>query len=298
MELFVSTVREGSFSAAGRRVGLAPASVSRYIGELEAQLGVQLFNRSTRHLGLTEAGKIFLQRIQQVLQGIEDAEAAALALQNAPRGILRVHSRTLFGIKVLSPLIPQFQKLYLELKVELRLSERRAQLREEEFDVDFQIAAPKDPGLMQRRLLRSERILVASPDYVARMPRLREPSDLSQHNCLTYWMGPDDVVWKFMRKNRLSEIVVPSSFSSNNGIILCDLAAKGHGIALLDDYTVADELKSGSLMRLMPGFRVTNSTFDEGIYATFLQSSYLPEKIRVFVDYMTENVPRQIKRTA
>jgi DNA-binding transcriptional LysR family regulator len=298
MELFVSTVREGSFSAAGRRAGLSPASVSRYVGELEAQLGVQLFHRSTRHLGLTEAGKIFFQRTEQVLHGIEDAEAAALSLQSAPRGTLRVHSRTMFGIKVLSPLIPQFQKLYPELKVELRLSERRAQLREEEFDVDFQIAAPTDPGLMQRRLLRSERILVASPAYVARMPRLREPDDLAVHDCLTYWMGPDDVIWKFMRKNRLREIVVPSSFGSNNGIVLCDLAVKGHGIALLDDYTVASELKSGKLVRLMSGHRVTNSTFDEGIYAAFLQSAYLPEKIRVFVDYMAENVPRQIKRSA
>ena len=297
MELFVSTVREGSFSAAGRRVGLSPASVSRYVGELEAQLGVQLINRSTRHLGLTEAGKIFFQRTEQVLHGIEDAEAAALALQSTPRGTLRVHSRTLFGIKVLSPLIPQFQKLYPELKVELRLSERRVQLREEEFDIDFQIAAPKDPGLMQRRLVRSDRILVASPDYVARMPRLRGPDDLAGHNCLTDWMGPDDVVWKFMRKSRLREIVVPSSFSSNNGIILCDLAVRGHGIALLDDYTVADEVKGGRLVRLLPSFRVTNSTFDEGIYATFQQSSYLPEKIRVFVDYMAESVPRLIKRS-
>jgi len=296
MELFVSTVREGSFSAAGRRAGLSPASVSRYIGELETQLGVQLFNRSTRHLGLTEAGKIFFQRTEQVLHGIEDAEAAALALQSAPRGTLRIHSRTMFGIKVLSPLMPEFQKLYPELKVELRLSERRAQLREEEFDVDFQIAAPKDPGLMQRRLLRSERILVAAPDYVARMPKLRQPGDLTAHNCLTYWMGPDDVVWKFMRKGKLSEIVVPSTFGSNNGIILCDLAVQGHGIALLDDYTVAGELKAGKLVRLMPGFQVTNSSFDEGIYATFLESSYLPEKIRVFVDYMAEQVPLRVKK--
>jgi DNA-binding transcriptional LysR family regulator len=298
MELFVSSVREGSFSAAGRRARLSPASVSRYVGELEAQLGVQLINRSTRHLGLTEAGKIFFQRTEQVLHGIEDAEAAALALQSTPRGTLRVHSRTLFGIKVLSPLIPQFQQLYPELKVELHLSERRVLLREEEFDIDFQIAAPKDPGLMQRRLVRSERILVASPDYVARMPKLRGPDDLAAHNCLTYWMGPDDVVWKFMRKSRHREIVVPSSFSSNNGIILCDLAVRGHGIALLDDYTVADEVKGGRLVRLLLGFRVTNATFDEGIYATFQQSSYLPEKIRVFVDYMAESVPRQIKRSA
>jgi DNA-binding transcriptional LysR family regulator len=298
MELLVATVREGSFSAAGRRAGLSPASVSRHVAELEAQLGVQLLNRTTRHLSLTEAGRIYAQRIEQVLHSIEDAEAAALALQATPRGTLRVHSRTMFGTTVLTPLMPRFQMQYPDLKVELRLSERRIQLREEEFDVDLQIAAPRDPSLMQRRLLASERILVASPDYVGRMPALRDPDGLVAHRCLTYWLGPEDVVWKFMRKGSLQEMVVPSSFSSNNGHVLKQLAVQGHGIALLDDYTVADELARGGLVRLLRGYRVTNSTFDEGIYATFLQTNYLAEKIRVFLDFMTENVFRQIGAAA
>lgn len=296
MELLVATVREGSFSAAGRRAGLSPASVSRHIGELEDQLGVQLLNRTTRHLSLTEAGKIYAQRVQQVLHSIEDAEAAARALHSTPRGTLRIHSRTMFGTTVLTPLMPEFQKQYPELKVELRLSERRIQLREEEFDIDLQIAAPRDPSLMQRRLFASERILVASPDYVERMPVLREPDDLAGHQCLTYWLGAEDFVWKFMRKGKLQELLVSSSFSSNNGHVLKQLALLGHGIALLDDYTVAREVESGQLVRLLRSYRVTNSTFDEGIYATFLQASYLPEKIRVFLDFLSVNVPKQIKR--
>jgi DNA-binding transcriptional LysR family regulator len=296
MELFVSAAREGSFSAAGRRNGLSPASVSRRIGELEARLGVQLFNRTTRHLALTEAGKAYLQRVEPALHSIEDAEAAALALQTTPRGTLRVHSRMLFGMTVVMPLMPQFQKAYPELKVELNLSERRIQLREEDFDIDFRIAAPKDASLMQRRLLATERILVAAPDYIARMPSLRDPNDLSAHNCLTYWMGSNDVVWRFMRKGKLQEMMVPSSFSTNNGYVLHQLAVKGHGIALLDDYTVASEIERGQLRRLLPGHRVTNSTFDEGIYATFLQSDYLPGKIRAFVDFMAAHVPGQIKK--
>ena len=296
MELLVATVREGSFSAAGRRAGLSPASVSRHIGELEATLGVQLLNRTTRHLSLTEAGKIYAQRAEQILHSIEDAAAAALALQKTPRGTLRVHSRTLFGMTVLTPLLPRFQKLYPDLKVELFLSERRVQLREQEFDVDLQIAAPRDPSLMQRRLLASERILVAAPGYVARMPPLRVPADITRHNCLAYWLGPEEVVWKFMSKGKLTELVIPSSFSSNNGHVLIQLATMGHGIALLDDYTVASELARGRLVRLLPGYRVTNSTFDEGIYATFLQTNYLPEKIRVFLDYLAASVPEQIRK--
>jgi DNA-binding transcriptional LysR family regulator len=298
MELLVLTVREGSFSAAGRRAGLSPASVSRHIADLEATLGVQLLNRTTRHLSLTEAGKVYAQRAEQILHSIEDAAAAALALQKTPRGTLRVHSRTLFGMMMLTPLLPRFQKLYPALKVELFLSERRIQLREQDFDVDLQIAAPRDPSLMQRRLLASERILVAAPDYVARMPAVRVPADLAGHNCLTYWLGSEDVVWKFMSKGKLTEMIVPSSFICNNGHVLIQLAVMGQGIALLDDYTVASELAAGRLVRLLPGYRVTNSSFDEGIYATFLQTNYLPEKIRVFLDFLAANVPEQIKRQA
>lgn len=297
LELFVGTAREGSLSAAGRRAGLSPASVSRHIGELEVRLGVQLFHRTTRHLALTDAGKAFLQRIEQVLHSIEDAEAAALALQAVPRGTLRVHSRTLFGIKIVTPLLPRFQVAYPELKVELRLSERRIQLRDEEFDIDLLIGAPNDPSVMQRRLLVSQRILVASPDYVRGRPALRRPEDLAQHNCLTYWMGSDQVVWKFLHnRGALSEIAVLSSFTCNNGLILSELAVMGHGIALLDDYTVAEELGAGKLVRLLPSYKVTNSNFDEGICAAFLPSAYLPEKIRVFIDFMAREVPSFAKR--
>lgn len=298
LELFVGTAHEGSLSAAGRQAGLSPASVSRHIGKLEARLGVHLFHRTTRHLALTDAGKAFLQRVEQVLHGIEDAEAAALALQTVPRGTLRIHSRTMFGIKVATPLLPRFQAAYPELKVELRLSERRIQLRDEEFDVDLLIGMPNDPSLVRRRLLASQRILVASPDYMRGRPPLREPADLAHHNCLTYWTAPEQVVWKFLSKGgALTEFAVPSFLTCNSGLILSDLAVMGHGIALLDDYTVADELKSGTLVRLLPAYKVTNSSFDEGVSAAFLPSTYLPEKIRVFIDFMAREVPRLVKRS-
>jgi DNA-binding transcriptional LysR family regulator len=99
-----------------------------------------------------------------------------------------------------------------------------------------------------------------------------------------------------MRKGKLKEMTVPSSFSANNGYVLHQLAVMGHGIALLDDYTVSGEIERGQLRRLLPGYRVTNSTFDEGIFATFLQTNYLPGKIRAFVDFLAANVPSQVRK--
>lgn len=292
MELFVSAVREGSFSAAGRRANLSPASVSRQIAALEASLSVQLLNRTSRSLTLTEAGREYLARLEPALLGIAEAEAAAVALQTTPRGTLRVHSRLMFGMRVVAPLIPEFQARFPELRVELRLAERPARLAEEEIDIDLRIGAPPDGQLMQRLLLRSERILVASPSYLAQREPVRAPRDLLAQHCLAYWLGPEDVVWRFLGEAGLEELTVAARFASNNGEVLRGLALAGHGIALLDDYTVRADLRAGRLVRLLPGLRVTNTGFDVGIHAVFRQASALPAKTRAFLDFLVEALPR------
>jgi DNA-binding transcriptional LysR family regulator len=297
MELFASAVREGSFSAAGRRAGLSPAAVSRQVAALEAALGTQLLNRTSRALTLTEAGREYLTRLEPILQDIAEAEAAAAALQATPRGTLRVHSRLMFGMRVVAPLIPAFQDRYAELRVELRLAEHAARLAEDDVDIDLRIGAPPDQHLMQRRLLRSERLLVASPAYLARMPPVRVPRDLLAQHCLAYWMGPEDVVWRFLDQGALEEVRIAARFASNNGEVLRGMALAGHGIALLDDYTVREELEAGRLVRLLPRLRVTNTGFDLGIFAVFRQASLLPAKTRAFLDFLVEALPRSIGRT-
>lgn len=290
MELFASAVREGSFSAAGRSLGLSPASVSRQIAALEAALNVQLLNRTSRSLSLTDAGREYLARLEPILQNIGEAEAAATALQATPRGTLRVHSRLMFGMRVVAPLIPAFQARYPELRVELRLSERPARMAEEEVDIDLRIGAPPEGPLMQRRLLRSERILVASPGYLRTMPPVTQPRDVLGQHCLTYWLGPEDAVWRFLDAGGLQELPIAARFSSNNGEALREMAIAGHGITLLDDYTVQADLDAGRLVRLLPQWRVTNTGFDLGIFAIFRQASHLPAKTRVFLDFLVEAI--------
>ncbi|WP_431283663.1 LysR family transcriptional regulator [Humitalea sp. 24SJ18S-53] len=288
MELFVSAVREGSFSAAGRRAGLSPATVSRQVAALEGSLNTQLLNRTSRTLALTDAGREYLARLEPILLNLTEAEAAATALQATPRGTLRVHSRLMFGMHVVAPLIPAFQARYPELRVELRLAEHPARLAEDEIDIDLRIGAPPEAQLMQRRLLRSERVLVASPGYLARMPPVTVPRDLLAQHCLGYWLGPEDLVWRFLTEGALEELRIAARFSSNNGEVLRQMAVAGHGIALLDDYTVRQELQSGRLVRLLPEARVTNTGFDLGIYAVFRQTSLLPAKTRAFLDFLVE----------
>lgn len=213
---------------------------------------MQLLDRTSRKLVLTDAGRAYFERIEPALQTIREAGAAAGAFQATPSGTLRVHSRTMFGTRIIAPPIPRFQALYPSVRVELRLAGRPANLTREEIDIELRIGLPPDSSLKQRLILASERILVASPAYLDRMPPVACPQDVLVHRCLTYRLGPDEPVWRFLADGTLEEMVVPSAFSTNNGEVLRTLAALGHGIALLDDYTVQPDIDAGRLVRLPP----------------------------------------------
>jgi DNA-binding transcriptional LysR family regulator len=286
MELFVATAESGSFSAAGRLYGLSPASVSRYINDLEGDIGAPLIHRSTRALSLTECGEAYVLDARNILASVKAADTAASARQEKIEGLLRVHSRTMFGVSVLAGLQPAFYELYPDLVVDLHLSESAVRLREDGFDLDFRIAPPAESGLVRRRLFLSQRILVASPDYVEHHPAVTRPEDLLEHQCMTYWLNHERVFWRFRVEGRELELPIPRTFSSNNGLVLLQMARQGKGIALLDDYTVAEDLAAGALVQLLPDVRVTNATFEEGIFVTYLETPFLPAKLRLYIDFV------------
>lgn len=286
MELFLATADSGSFSAAGRLHGLSPASVARHVSDLEARLGVLLIHRSTRALTLTESGEIYRRDARDILASVKAAETAIADLNDTPRGLLRVHSRTMFGVSVLSRLLPEFRGLYPDLLVDLHLSEQAMRLHEDGFDLDFRIAPPAEQGLIQRRILQSRRILVAAPGYLKKTAPITRPTDLMRCACLTYWISHEQVFWRFRDGRTEEELPVPSAFSSNNGLLLLDMALAGQGVALLDDYTVADHIASGALAALLPHLQVTNTSFETGIYVTYREAPFIPVKMRIYIDFV------------
>ena len=300
MELFAAAARLGSFSEAARHASLSPASVSRIIGDFEALLRVQLFNRTSRTLALTDAGATYLSRIEPLLDAVRMAEAEAASFQTRPTGRLRVHSRLMFGNRVLAPLIPAFQALHPEISVELLLAERAADLSHHDahIDVEIRIGPAPDPALASALILPTERVLVASPAYLQGAPPVARPADLAAHRCLTYHMGADEPVWRFARNGALEEIPIRPVTATNSGEVLRMLALAGHGIVLLDDYTVQSDIEAGRLRRLLSGFAATNSTFQfgRGIHAVFRRRGYVPAKVRAFIDFLTaERVRAQLR---
>ena len=289
LRIFVATQRKGSLSAAARSLSLSPATISRRISALEEELGVQLVDRTSRNLKMTEAGQAFLERAEVVLEAMAEAEQAARNSRQRPEGRLRVHSRTHVALRVLAPLLPRFAQRYPDIRVELELSEHPVNLVEHDFDVDIRTGESNDSGFVIKRLLSSDEVLVASPAFLKVYSRIRHPTDLPQVRCLTYRREREAISWKYIdEQGEQQELPIQGVLTANNGEMLRLAAIGGMGIALLSEPTVRSDLQDGTLVRLLPDYRFAVRGFSNGIFAVFRQSRALPLKVRAFVDFMAE----------
>lgn len=299
MRVFVTVVQNGSLSSAGRLLGMSPASVSRNLQTLEEELGARLVHRTSRRLTLTEAGELYARQAEQILHQVEEANASVSSLELQPRGTLRVHSRMLVGQQYIVPALPRFLAAHPEVRVDLSLSNTPVDLIERNVDVDIRIGKLVDSALMVRKLVNSERIVCATPAYLASRPVPREPMDLMQQNCLTYRVNMGRTVWRFMdQAGGLTEVPVDGTFRTDNGPAVVAAAQSGIGIALLPDWSIHRELRSGQLVRLFPEYTVSYSEFENGIYAVYLQTRHMPAKLRAFLDFLAalfrEEVPHPV----
>lgn len=290
MELFLSISQTRNFSETARRFGVSATGVSRMITDIEDELKVKLLLRSTRQVALTESGQEYARQLEGILWRINELQSNITAISSAPQGLLRVHSRMMFGLGVLPPLIAAFRKLYPEIHIELTLGEAPADLRRSQIDVDFRISPPVEAGVKRRMLFQSERYLVAAPAYLAGKADLRVPEDILAHECLAYQLPGDEYTWLFKQQDPIGEVAFKPRHVSNNGIALLELARLGEGLALLDDYTVHNDIRQGRLVRVLSDYRISNKGFDEGMYATILDTPIIPAKIRLFLDFVGEHV--------
>jgi DNA-binding transcriptional LysR family regulator len=291
LRIFVITQRKGSLSAAARSLSLSPATISRRISALEEELGVQLVDRTSRNLKMTEAGQAFLEHAEVVLEAMAEAEEAARISKQAPEGRLRVHSRMQIGLRVIAPLLPRFAQRYPDIQVEFELSEHPVNLVEQDFDVDIRTGESNDSGFVIRRLLSSDEVLVASPGFAKTYPRIKHPSDLPHVRCLTYRRDREATTWKYIdEQGQQQELAIRGALSSNNGELLRLAAMGGMGIALLSEPTVRGCIQEGTLVRLLPDYRFAVRGFSNGIFAVFRQSRTLPLKVRAFVDFIAEEL--------
>ncbi|KKL79571.1 hypothetical protein LCGC14_2013460, partial [marine sediment metagenome] len=256
IRLFLKVLQAGSFSAAGRQSGLSPAAVSRSISMLESDLQAQLLYRTSRKLTLTEVGKTVAASARVIIDKMDELEAVVSEHQDAPRGLLHIHTRTSIGVNYLSSAMVAFQRKYPDIELKIWLTEEHQDLIENKIDVAIRLGNLDEPSLAVRRLWdASPRVIVASPDYLASHPPITEPNDLLDHNCLTYLDGRYDdgrALWKFRKSGQEDiEVLVSGSLQVNNtGILHCSVV-NGLGLCLLPIWVYEADLASGKLVHVL-----------------------------------------------
>lgn len=286
MKTYRRIVELGSFRAAATDRGLSNAAVSKQLMELEAELGASLIARTTRRLATTEAGQAYFERCVQILDDIAESEAAVTATQIAPRGLLRISAPMSFGLLQLMSWIPDFMRRYPQIQLDLVFNDRAIDLIEEGFDVAIRIRTTlADSSLVAKRLGTVRRDVCASPGYLAASGTPDRPGDLLAHRTLAYSHSESPTEWSLTPLaggNVVRQRVVPV-VSLNNSIGLRDAVLADMGIALIPTFIISDELRSGRLVRVLPGFRCEDHT----LFAVYPGSRHPSPKVRAFVDFAT-----------
>lgn len=275
--------RTGSFGAAAREVGLSQPSVSRIIATLEREVGVALLARSTRAVTLTEAGAQYLARVEPVLTVLEEAEHEVRG-NGELRGVLRVGASISFAMREVIPRLPQFMERHPALRIDLVLADRRQDLINEAVDVALRFGVLEDSGMMARKLGTSPRMLVASPDYLERAGTPRKPADLSAHSVILGPSGMRPDGWTFRSQGKSVSIRLDGTLNISVNEAALTAAVAGIGIASTSTWGCSQELREGSLLRVLADWEM--GTVD--VHAVLPAGRASKPASRAFVDYLSQ----------
>jgi DNA-binding transcriptional LysR family regulator len=285
MSSFVQVVDRKSFSRAARQLKLSQATVTGHVQSLEQQLGVRLLNRTTRKVSLTEEGAQFYQRCIRILAEFTEVENLAKSFERAPRGRLRLNTDVTLA-RVVAPVVSEYVQSYPEVSVELIMTDQVSDLVEGKFDLAIHAGSAFDSSLIQRRLGGAQRVVCASPIYLALRGTPRIPEDLTEHNCLTVSNSSRRNRWHFTSRTGELEIEIAGNLCSNSIEAIRAAALKGQGICLLPLLSVAEDLKTGRLLRLLPNY----AAVEAAIQALYLGGRNLSARVRTFLDFVAKRM--------
>lgn len=292
--VFVRVVELGNLSAAGRDMRISPAVASNRIKELEKHLGVRLFNRTTRQLMPTEHGTVFYAGAKQVLEAITEAEAAVSALSGQPRGTIRVTAPLGLGRRLIASGIPDFHDRFPDIEVRLRLSDHNVDILREGIDVAFKLGVIEDSSLRMRGIMECERVLVASPAYLAARGEPAEPGELigRRHDCLMLrYPGAREHSWTLRTPAGIVKLDVHGPFDSDDGDVLTGWALSGRGIVNKPRFEVEPFIRDRRLQVILPDAPPTPVQ----LAAVYPHKKLQDPKVRLLLDFMAERCQRLIR---
>jgi DNA-binding transcriptional LysR family regulator len=288
MRIYVAVVDGGSLAAAADKLDISRAMVSKQIQKLEEHLGTRLLNRTTRRLSLTESGREFYERSIQIVSDVEEAEQVAAQMNRTPQGVLRVTIPLSYGQHRLATIIGDYTQAYPKVQLDISLSDRKMDLVEDGFDLAVRIGAMPQSDLIARKIGGVRSVVCASPAYVARHGAPQTPEELQRHACLGYTLTGSGTDWRFETLDGPLVVPISGPIRADNGDIIRLAALSGAGILFQPHFIVGDDLATGRLVQLLPGWQ----SAELGVYAVYPSRKHLSAKVRTFVDFLAAALQR------
>ena len=283
--VFVEVVERGSQTAAAEALEMSRAMVSRYLGELEAWVGARLLHRTTRKLSLTGAGEQLLGQCREMLAMAEAMQSVSRTDQAAPRGTLRIACSQSLAQAWLVHALDEFIRRYPQVSVDLLVGSQAVNLVEARIDLALRITNQLDPNLIARPLAVCRSVVCATPAYLAKHGTPLRSEDLAQHNCLSYaYFGRS--IWEFSRAGEPHAVAVSGNLSANESMVLLEAVLADTGISLQPRYSVSAQLRSGTLVQLLPDYEPQQL----GIHALYGTRRQMPPALRALLDFLIERL--------
>lgn len=281
LEVFVAVAEAGSFAKAGARLRLSPPAVTRAVSALEERLGARVFNRTTRSVTITDVGRRFLESARRVLSDLETAEKEAIGETATPQGHLTITASVTFGRSALAPVVCGFLSRYPRVTASVLLLDRVVNLVEEGVDVAVRIGHLPDSGLIAKRIGAVRRVLVASPDYIARRGMPASPAELRLHSVIAFTGLMPNREWRFLNGQKQSSMNLGPVFEINDAASAIQAAEEGHGVTIALSYMVSDQVRRGKLVPILDAFALP----PQPVHLVYPQARLVAPKVRAFIDF-------------
>lgn len=283
MKAFSAVVAEGSFVKAAEKLLLSPQLVSKYVAQLEENLQTRLLNRTTRRVTLTEAGRSYFERCNQVLLDIEEMENSLGNLHQKVSGMLSISAPMSFAIHHLGALMVAFQKQYPEVDLNLQLTDKKIDILEDGIDIALRIGKLQDSALIAKKIAPINLVICASPEYLREYGVPIIPSDLQKHRYLRYVYSDNSTIFSQFEQSA-SALKFRSHFIANNGDLLISAAIEGGGVTIQPSFIAAKAIKEGKLQAILPAY----APEPLGLYAVYTHRKFLAAKVRCFIDFISD----------
>lgn len=289
IRVFLDVAQRLSFAAVAEDRGVNASSISRTIAQLEDAVGVRLVQRSTRSMALTEAGEIFYSRATSVVEAFDHSVDLARSIDRGPMGTLRMTASIAFGEQMILPLLPAFREKYPDVSLELLFTDAVTDLVSEGFDLAIRLGVSIQSDLIQTKLLRTHYRVCATPEYLAKHDPIVVPKDIEQHSCVTFTLPSYRSRWRFRKRGESGaeeDVAVQAKVAIGSAISTRSATLASLGPSLLPDWLINEQISDGTLVDVFPDYEVTATDFDTAAWAIYPSRSYLPNKVRVMIDFL------------